>query len=86
MKAVQSQPHFPRVEEKLKTELALLHIQMRDTIHGELELKELETVKKVEENPKYFYTLQSSSSNVKRSTDIKLVKDKNNKPVQDKKV
>ncbi|CAL8366448.1 unnamed protein product [Boreogadus saida] len=37
---LQSQPHCPRVEENLKTELALLHIQMRDTIHGELELKE----------------------------------------------
>ena len=42
--------------EKLKIELAAIHIKMRDVINDELELKENEAVMKVKKNPKYFYT------------------------------
>jgi hypothetical protein len=55
-------------------------MQMRDTIHGELELKEQE----VKKNSKYLVHLYAKQF-LKRSTDIKLLKDKDNKPVQDKK-
>ena len=54
LQALQSQPHCSRLAEKLESELALLHINMRDEIHGELEQREREAVNKVKKNPNRF--------------------------------
>lgn len=83
LKAVQSKNGTPQCEEKIKKELALLQIKMRDTINGELENNELEAVKKVKENPKYFYTYAKQF--LKRSSEIKLLLDEKDNPLRNKK-
>ena len=68
---------------KLKDKLALLEVDMCDTINGQLDQNELKAVQKVKDNPKYFYTYAKQF--LKRKSEIKLLMDENKEPIHDKK-
>ena len=56
---------------------------MRDAFNGEWEQNELKAVKKIKDNPKFFYSYARQF--LKRSSEIKLLIDDDNTPIHDKK-
>ena len=83
LKATQANPRCRAAADKIKTQLILIQVDMRDAINGEIDLNERNAVKKMKDNPKYFYTYAKQF--LKRKPEIKLLMDENLRPIFEKK-
>ena len=76
-------PNCVEAIQNTEKELLILELKMRDAINGELEQNELKAVKKIKDNPKFFYSYAKQF--LKRSSEIKLLIDDDNTPIHGKK-
>ena len=83
LKAMEGNPHCAATRKKITEELYIMELSIRDKINGDLEDKELEAVKRVKSNPKYFYTYAKQF--LTRRSEIKLLMDEEKQPIHDKK-
>ena len=76
-------PNCVEAIQNTEKELLILELKMRDAINGELEQNELKAVKKIKDNPKFFYSYAKQF--LERSSEIKLLIDDDNTPIHGKK-
>ena len=77
LNALQNNNGHPAHIKSLKTDLALVHYDIKEAINKNLDFKEQKAVSKIKSNPKYFYSYAMSLSKTKSSINMLFDKNKN---------